>query len=190
MTPVAILNKEATNFKSSMDMLRIRTKILSTPELERDWENVIRRYGDYNSEDMRTILTKAEANWVVKIYNVSDRVLDAMYTLGQEDNKVSKSALNWAIDKVKNGDEEFFDSPSDRTAIVFWVQHIANQMVEKINPNFIGYVSHCDEDEVVDKIANLLSFRDKAGLERPSCKQILKEWIEEDWAPIYMYTKD
>lgn len=190
MTPVAILNKEAVGYKSSFDAIHMRAEILSTPELERDWENIYRRFADYKHEDMQSIQIMASGREVVKIYNVSDRVLDAMYTLGEEDNKVSKSALNWAIDKVADGEGEFIWDKSDKRGVVFWVQAISNAMVTKINPNFIGYVSHVDEDEVVNKICDTIEFADKQGIKRPSCQQILKYWIEEDWAPIYMYTKD
>ncbi|MBQ1760389.1 MAG: hypothetical protein IIZ94_11995 [Prevotella sp.] len=189
MTPVAILNKEATNFKSPMDMLRMRTEILNTPELERDWEAIYRRFAN-KPEDIKLIQTKAEGGEVIKIYSVSDRVLDAMYTLGEEDNKVTKSALWWAINKVANGEGEFTDDQSNKKAVVFWVQSVAMAMVRKINPHFIGYVSHCDEDEVVNRICEIIAFHDNNQMKRPSCQQILKDWIEGDWAPIYMVAED
>jgi hypothetical protein len=190
MTPVAILDKKASDYKSSFDAIHMRTQILDTPELERDWENIFRRYGKNGSEDMKWIFTKADGQGVVKIYNVSDRVLDAMYTLGEEDHKVTKSALWWAIDKVANGEGEFLGDKSNKTAVRFWVQSAACGMVRKINPNFIGYVSHVDEDELVDRICNVITFCDLYKGKRPSCQQILKYWIEGDWAPIYMYTED
>lgn len=190
MTPVAILNKEAEDYKYAFDLIHMRTEILSTPELERDWENIYRRFASYKSEDMKLIQTKAEGYGVVKIYSVSDRVLDAMYTLGEEDNKVTKSALYWTIDKIANGEGEFPWDQSDRRGVVFWVQSVACAMVEKINPHFIGYVSHRDEDEVVNRICEIIEFHDKNKMTRPSCQKILKDWIEGDWAPIYMVAED
>lgn len=190
MQTVAILNKEASVHKSSFDAIHMRAEILNTPELERDWENIYRRYANPEHTDMQQIHVMAEGFDVVKIYNVSDRVLDAMYNLGREDNKVSKSALNWAIDQIANGEGEFLWDKSDKRGVVFWVQSIALAMVRKINPNFIGYVSHVDEDEVVNKICDTIEFADKQGIKRPSCQQIVKYWLEGDWAPIYMYTKD
>lgn len=190
MQAVAILNKEASELKSSFDFIHVRAEILNAPELERDWENIYRRFADYKHEDIKTIQTIGEGNKVAKIYNVSDRVLDAMWTLGKEDHKVSKSELYWAIDKISDGEDKFIYDQSDKTSIVFWAQHMANVMVRKINPNFMGYVSHCDEDEVVDRICNEIAFRLKTGMKRPSQRLILKYWINEDWAPIYMVAED
>ena len=190
MTPVAILDKKASDYKAAFDTIPMRAEILNTPELERDWENIYRRFASPTSEDMKLIQTKDDGHGVVKIYNVSDRVLDAMYTLGEEDNKVTKNALSWAIDKVANGEGEFPWDKSNKPGVVFWVQAISNAMVTKINPNFIGYVAHCDEDYVVNQICEIIEFSDKAGFKRPSCKQILEDWIDGNWAPIYMYTKD
>ena len=190
MTPVAILDKKASDYKSAFDTIHMRAEILSTPELERDWENIYRRFASPTSEDMKLIQTKADGHGVVKIYNVSDRVLDAMYTLGEEDHKVTKSALWWAIDKVADGGGEFLWDKSDKRGVVFWVQAISNAMVTKINPNFYGYVSHVDEDEVVDRICNVIAFYDLYKDKRPSAQQILKYWIEGDWAPIYMVAED
>ena len=190
MQTVAILNKEAAPAKGMFDTVHIRTQILDTAELERDWENIIRRFGNYGSEDMKSIATEAEGGKVIKIYSVSDRVLDAMYTLGEEDNKVSKSALNWAIDKVADGEGEFIYDEYDKLGCVFWVQSVAMAMVRKINPHFIGYVAHRDEDEVVNRICEIIAFHDNNGMKRPSAQTILKDWIEGDWAPIYMVAED
>ena len=189
MTPVAILNKNAVGYKAAFDFIHMRAEILNTPELERDWEVIYRRFAN-KPEDMKLIQTKAEGGEVVKIYNVSDRVLDAMYTLGEEDNKVTKSALWWAINKVSNGEGEFPFDKSEKRMIVFWVQSIANSLVEEINPDFIGYVSHCDEDEVVYRIYETIRYCDCTETPRPSCQQILKNWIDGDWAPIYMVPRD
>ena len=186
MQTVAILNKAAAGNKPLFDFIHVRTEILSTPEIERDWENIVRRFGSYGSEDMKEIGTKAECGNVIKIWSVSDRVLDAMYTLGEEDHKVSKSALRWAIDQLPYKDKDFPEEPSDRVFIRHWIEDMANHLCVTINPNFTGYVSHRDEDYVLNGIVNEIRMSEMTELPRPTIGEILTKWLDGDWAPIYM----
>ena len=184
MTLVAILEGDtAPTIKEGLDIVQIRSEILNTSELKRDWENIVRRFGGSQSEDMKEIPVGEYRGF--RLWNVSDCVLDAMYNLGQEDHKICNSAILWAIPQVADGSGEF--EFQEKTFIRFWIQSVADALVKKINPNFRGYVSHSDTDYVYGKIAETLAIADREGVARPSAQKILLDWIEGDWAPIYKY---
>ena len=184
MTLVAILEGDtAPTIKEGLDIVQIRSEILNTSELKRDWENIVRRFGGSQSEDMKEIPVGEYRGF--RLWNVSDCVLDAMYNLGQEDHKICNSAILWAIPQVADGSGEF--EFQEKTFIRFWIQSVADALVKKINPNFRGYVSHSDTDYVYGKIVETLAIADREGVARPSAQKILLDWIEGDWAPIYKY---
>ena len=75
----------------------------------------------------------------------------------------------------------------DRVFIRGWIANMANHLVNTINPNFTGYVSHVDTDNVFNMIIHEIRMAEMTGSNWPTIGEILTHWLDQDWAPIYKY---